>query len=470
MPTVPVSTAALRSPSSPTRAPPSRRQFLGRQIVVGSTLATIVGADGTTLDLAPQLPSPPVDDTPYLVENELLGAVHVLSAMTPDTLQDTLAMAEASLGNGSTIDFGLAKNDAGDEQLRLDLSWARAYEVTQPVSLSLGDDLDVIGLSSGGELSVAASGTVKLRLYLPLTAAAMLSPIDNTKVDKDWSEVSFTAKVAADNAYFGANLGPISLELGRDSDGDRGSVHAGFAVKASGATTEEDPSIADFFTDGFDLAVGGGDACAEDDQVVCAEFPLWANGTKVTGNLKVTTTLGAQEDSLTDLFTGASTEVTYPLEIKNILENGAFKFGSLLEGVQQYMFYSETALRTASNGGEMPVVGKDLQAGADFMGKVRGDLATFIEDNGDVSQVGPAKKLLTDGALQGARGRRRWLVRDPGRLHLQAHPPAPDGIPRPRRTTPSPPTRRSTSTRSSRPTPRARTRSSAPSRRPPPSS
>ncbi|EAQ00456.1 type I secretion target repeat protein [Janibacter sp. HTCC2649] len=372
------------------------KAFLGRQIVVGSTLATIVGADGTTLDLAPQLPSPPVDNTPYLVENELLGAVHVLSAMTPATLQETLAMAEASLGNGSTIDFGLAKNGAGEKQLRLDLSWARAYEVTQPVSLTLGDDLDVVGLSSGGELSVAASGTVKLRLYLPLTAAAMTSPIENTKVDKDWSEVSFAAKVTADNAFFGANLGPISLELGRDSDGDRGSVHAGFAVKASGATTKDDPSISDFFTDGFELAVGGGDACDEDDQVVCAAFPLWANGTKVTGNLKVTTTLGAQEDSLTDLFTGASTEITYPQEIKSILENGAFKFGSLLEGVQQYMFYSETALRTASNGGEMPVVGKDLQAGADFMGKVRGDLATFIEDNGDVSQVGPAKKLLTD--------------------------------------------------------------------------
>lgn len=369
------------------------KEFVGRQIVVGSTLATIVGATGTTLDLAPQVPSTPVDDTPYLVENELLGAVHVLSAMTPDTLQDTLAMAETSLGNGSTVDFGLAKNGDGDAQLRLDLQWKRAYEVHQPVSLSLGENLDVVGLSGGGQLSLDASGTVRLRLYVPLTAAAMASPIANTKVDTDWSEVSFAAKVAADDAHFGANLGPISLELGRPGDG--GSIHAGFGVKATSATTADDPSIADFFSDGFELEVGGGDACTDTAQVICAEFPVWANGTATTGDLTVATTLGAKEDSLKDLFTGASTKVEYPNEIKTILENGAFKPGSIIEGLQQYMFYSETALRTASNGGELPVVGKDLQAGADFLGETRAELADFVADAGDVSTVGPMEKYLT---------------------------------------------------------------------------
>ena len=33
--------------------------------------------------------------------------MHVLQALTPATLQETLAMAQTSLGNDSTIDFGL---------------------------------------------------------------------------------------------------------------------------------------------------------------------------------------------------------------------------------------------------------------------------------------------------------------------------------------------------------------------------
>ena len=36
-------------------------------------------------------------------------------------------MAQTSLGNGSTIDFGLVKDGAGAAQLRLDLTWQRAY-------------------------------------------------------------------------------------------------------------------------------------------------------------------------------------------------------------------------------------------------------------------------------------------------------------------------------------------------------
>lgn len=370
------------------------KEFIGRRIVVGSTLATIVDQTATTLTLAPQFTTVPNADTPYLVENELLGAVHVLSEMTPATLQDTLAMAEASLGNGSTVDFGLAKDAGGDEQLRLDLTWERAYEVSQPVNLELGGDQQVVGLGGGGELSLEASGTVKLRLFLPLTAAAMLSPVANTHVDEEWSGVEFGLEIAADDAHFGANLGPISVDIGTSAD--PGSLHAGLAVAAAGATTDDDPSLSTFFADGFDLEITGGDACDEAAEVICADFPMYTSGAKVPGgNLTVTTTLGAGEDSLAELFTGASTDIDLPTGLQAIIDGNPFEFGSLLEGLQQYMYYSETALRTASNGGELPVVGKDLQAGADFMGDTRTKIEQFIAENGDPSTVGPAKALLT---------------------------------------------------------------------------
>ena len=131
-------------------------------------------------------------------------------------------------------------------------------------------------------------------------------------------------------------------------------------------------------------------------QVLCADFPVYVSGAKVPGdNLTVTSTLGAGEDSLADVFTGASTKVALPTGLQAIIDGNPFKFDTLAEGLQQYLFYTETALRTASNNGEMPVIGKDLQAGADFMGDTRAKIDHFIAENGDPSTVGPATTLLT---------------------------------------------------------------------------
>jgi Ca2+-binding RTX toxin-like protein len=365
--------------------------FIGRQIVVGSTVATIVDQSGTTLTLAPQLTTEPADDTPYLVENELLGAVHVLQALTPATLQDALGMAQSSLGHDSTIDFGLAKDGDGKAQLRLDLTWHRAYGVAQPVSLELGDN-QLVGASAGGELNIEASGTVKLRLFLPLTAAAMLHPVDNTTVDENESKVDFGVSVSAENAHLGASIGPISLDLGKDPE--FGSFHAGFGVEATGTTGEDTPSIGDFFTSGFHIGLTNGGACSEASDILCADFPMFVSGAKVPGgNLTVNTTLGAG-DNLSDVFAGTATTVVLPTGLQQIIDGDPFKFDTLAQGLQQYLFYSESALRTASNNGELPVIGKDLQAGADFVGTTRAKIDAFITENGDPSTVGGATTLL----------------------------------------------------------------------------
>jgi Ca2+-binding RTX toxin-like protein len=369
--------------------------FIGRQIVVGSTTATIVGQTATTLELAPQFPkSAPLEGTPYLVENELLGAVHVLQAMTPATLQETLAMAQESLGNGSTIDFGLVGGPAG-AQLRLDLTWEREYGVSRSVSLDLGEGQELVGASGGGELSIAASGTVKLGLLLPLTAAAMLEPIKNTRVNEEFSEVDFNVAVAADDAYFGASIGPVSLDLGTAEE--TGRFAAGFGVNVAGATGEATPSIADFFTTAFSVTVSGGGVCKgkdEEKDVLCASFPVYVSGSEA-GDLTINSTLGAG-DSLAAVFGGTKTKVGVPEMLEGLVVGKPFEFDTLSEGLKQYLFYAETSLRTASNNGEMPVIGKDLQAGADFMGVTRKNIDAFIKANGQVDTVGGARTYLTD--------------------------------------------------------------------------
>ena len=383
------------------------------------------------------------------MENELLGAVHVLQALTPATLQETIDMAQKSLGHDSTIDFGLVDADAG-AQLRLDLTWNREYAVSRPVSIDLGEGQEVVGAEASGELKLDASGIVKLRLLLPLTAAAMLEPVDNTRVDEGFSEVAFNVAVAAEDAHIGASVGPVSLFLGTEDE--PGSLHAGFGVRATGTTGEDTPSIADFFSSGFDIGMtNGGADCEEDAQVLCATFPTFVAGSSA-GDLTVTSTLGDGDD-LTEVFTGTSTVIGIPDSLKGLIEGKPFEFDTLAEGLKQYLFYAETSLRVASNNGEMPVVGKDLQAGADFMGDTREKIDVFLEENGDPTTVGGARALLTtklaeelDIVVNGATGVQvdftcralleppaapRWyaepapprrttiLLPLPGRLHLQ---------------------------------------------------
>ncbi|MCX6399965.1 MAG: calcium-binding protein [Propionibacteriales bacterium] len=236
---------------------------------------------------------------------------------------------------------------------------------------------------------------MKLRLLLPLSADAMTDPIGNTLVDESESSIDFGVAVAAEDAHIGAGIGPISVDLGTEDE--PGSFHAGFGVEVSGGTGEDNPKITKFFSTAFDVAVtnGGADCGADDAVILCADFPMFVNNTAVLGgNLTVTSTLGSGDD-LTDVFTGTSTVVETPGDLEGLISGKPFEFDSLAEGLQQYLFYAETALRTASNDGELPVIGKDLQAGADFMGDTRKQIDDFLSTHEDPSDVGGATTLLT---------------------------------------------------------------------------
>ena len=118
-----------------------------------------------------------------------------------------------------------------------------------------------------------------------------------------------------------------------------------------------------------------------------------------------------------------------PSGLQKILDGEGFKFDSLAEGLQQYLFYSETALRTASNDGEMPVVGKDLQAGADFMGKAREKLDAMLAV-GDPTTGGRRHHHAEGEAGRDGRRRRRSAginVNFTCTRTLQPPSPAPDG-------------------------------------------
>ena len=97
-------------------------------------------------------------------------------------------------------------------QLRLDLTWEREYGVSRSVSLDLGEGQELVGASGGGELSIAAKGTVKLDSSAA-DRRGDAQALANTRVDEGFSGVDFNVAVAADDAYFGASIGPVSLDL-----------------------------------------------------------------------------------------------------------------------------------------------------------------------------------------------------------------------------------------------------------------
>ncbi len=377
--------------------------FIGRQVVIGSTIVTVVDQTDTTLVLAPQIATVPLDGAPYLVENELLGAAHVLENITPATLQEAIAMAQASLGNDSTIDFGLVDGDDG-AQLRLDVAWERAYSVSRPVSLELPGGQQVVAANGSGEIGLEASGSVALGLLLPLSKDAVKNPIENTLVDPEASGIDFNVSIGAENIHVGASLGPVSVDLGKPGStnpDDLGTFAAGLGLTVTGADAKADgtpglPSITDYFT-GFDVTVGNGGAC-EGAEVLCASFPMYVSGAEVPGgDLSVTASMPAAgtTPTLKAILDGVKIEV--PSGLQGIIAGKPFKFTSLSEGLQQYLFYTEASLRIASNNGEMPVVGKDLQAGADFMGETRVKIGDFIDKEGlqNIEKVSGARAYLT---------------------------------------------------------------------------
>ncbi len=376
--------------------------MIGRRIVVGSTIATVAGVpDEHTLLVVPQLTTTPSEGTRYAVENEILGAFHTIATLTPADLQETVDRLAQSLGDGATAGFRLLPGSGGDPaRLRLDLDWQRAFASTVPFSLDAGLG-DLIGTSADGSVTVSADGALSLALELPLTSAAMSAPQDHVTVDTDDTSLGLGVELDASGSRLAASLGPVNVSLGRPAPDPAGTeARAGFGIEASNPTGGP-ASLGDFFS-GLEVALTDGDSCGTD--VLCGEFPVVVNGTEATDPLTVSAPVvdaGGQPDLAATL---SGTQVTVPSEIENLVNGAAFKLDGLGAGLEDYLFYLEAALRTGSGNGTLPVIGKDLQAGADFLGETRRAIDVAFDGAGVPSTAAEVEQFLIDqleGVLPG---------------------------------------------------------------------
>ncbi|HEY0638118.1 MAG TPA: calcium-binding protein [Pseudonocardiaceae bacterium] len=379
-------------------------RLVGRTVVVGTQIGVIkeVSADGTTLVLTDAWQTVPAAGTPYALRSALDDAIDQLLAITPDNLQDAVALLNRTLGTESVkfryLDVG------GVGHVVLDVDWRRSYRAASPVRLALGEvggaNRTFAGAEASGTAQVDVDGRVKVGLAVPLVTSD--GPVDglSLKVLED-SSISVGAKAALTDGIVKGVVGPLSISLGNPTAGAPSAEKAqaradlGLALGKPGAAADTPVSFS-AFVDALDVtfnADNGTVDCGEGLQtplMVCGRLPLYLNN---TGNADDWAPIGefalrvpdsqnpADLIDLDDTLPGADAprkELEIPADLATKLADAVLDFGNLGEGLDGYLARVEAAFRLASFQGKLPLIGDDLQQGADFIGRLRTTLRESV--------------------------------------------------------------------------------------------
>jgi Ca2+-binding RTX toxin-like protein len=380
--------------------------LVGRSIVVGTQVAVVLAApEGGQELLLSKLPAAPTKATPYSLSSELADAIALISANPPDSLQKLVSLLDDRLGNllgvkglaaQQGVKFKTRKiGNPAKSHLVMNLDWGRAYSVSTPVKLDLGSST-LAGVKGSGTASVSVKGDLDLDLAVPLELPASLTSVPLKVLDTTQVNVEANAKLAG---AFGANLGPLSMSLGDPKDGGtKAKAEARYSLGFAGKDGDGPKSLTDFFktvapvVNGYDGSVSCDNAPGGDALALCASLPMYVstNGKDYTpltvasapnDPLAIALRLpktGATQDALFKL-TGpvsgndARLRLTAPTtaQLQEAFSSTLLDFGMIGDGLDAFLLAIEDALKAASMEGKLPVVGDDLQAGSDFVGKVR---------------------------------------------------------------------------------------------------
>ncbi len=371
------------------------KSYVGRTVRVGSQESRVFGFDPGNADqlvLKPALVPAPAAGTGYTSDSELQGLINTLQEASSPNLQAMLATLAEKLGVGSGATFEVLPGAGpAPDTLKLKLDWKRSYVNQAPMDLKFqfpsGTDRSLIGAQGSGIVTTTASGEVKVSLLIPLDPATLANPAAALMVDPTESSVKAGVTVNGDGIRFAANLGPFKATLGNALPAAAGTeLRAGVGVSLTSDATA--PQTLSAFAGGLTSGVtGAGAECAgvssTVDLALCAKFPLFINGattgsTPETSNIVVRLPLdtGSLTNTLNPL--GAQVDghdrIELPDNLSATLAAAALSLLSFGDGFAGYLEFAETALRTASFEGKLPLIGKDLQAGADFLGEVRTEL------------------------------------------------------------------------------------------------
>ncbi|MDT4913548.1 MAG: hypothetical protein QOC66_2676, partial [Pseudonocardiales bacterium] len=375
-------------------------KLVGRSIVVGTQVAVVRSVEsGNKLMMAADWGTQPSDGTPYVVRSELDDVITILENSPADNLQALVRVLNDRLKDSIPLSFDYRVLDS-QPSLVLNLDWKRNYHTSAPFTFELGS-AQIAGAQANGSVSLGVNGEIKLGIVVPLAPGGGPDLADLKILDD--SSVSLEAK-ATIGATVSTTFGPFSLSLGKPGGGDDATANADYSIDLAKPGGSGDPQS---FTDFFGAVTPTMNAssapvsCGLPDETsasmaLCAKLPLYYSLDNTNFSKVVTTEspghpnsislrLPKQATDLTDLLdpTGAQIdghdrlEVPDPSDIAALFASVVMNF-THLDGIDSYLNLIETSLSAASFGGKLPLIGKDLQQGADFIGQLRSAMADAL--------------------------------------------------------------------------------------------
>jgi len=376
---------------------------------IESGIETVGGPDGLLGKEIPLLGSSARDL--FTAADTLIAEIDEFrTSPTPVTLQDmeikfqNALGTELGLGAGARaqlLRFSLKDVIAGGPpELIVRLGFIDSDTQQVPLNLDLGFG-DIVGANSNGTAALSTGSNLKLNIPVTLEAPSASDLTDADPKVLDSSGLALSVEIADQTgaSKYGVNLGPLSIDLGQTPDGpQRFQFGAAFTAYPGGTEVGEGAETAQGwgeFLGSLSPNVGGGpgspydchppsapepegtpvgvvtSAPQIDDAVLgCAALPIYVNTEPVTGDVD-TSYLTVKVDSLT-----AAPEITVPPNLETAFANALFSFASMGDGLDKLKNILDLALKGATFGAKLPLIGEELQAGADVIQKIQ----TFVKD------------------------------------------------------------------------------------------
>jgi hypothetical protein len=235
-------------------------------------------------------------------------------------------------------------------------------------SYSASVNLDSLAIPNLGPLTFTAAGTVMATIGGNLEFDFGYDIKTATPFLQDSSSFSLTAQVVAANLAISASIGGASIQLGTATDPASITLknHAGTGpANVSITVNHTNQNIGQIPFSALTLSTfnfGGLDGQLN------ANLPLYLNTTSL-GPLTV----------MMDLANPANVTVTPPPNLASNLLSAAFNFQNLFTGIDTILTFLQTGLQSNIIG-QLPVIGHDLNLAGSFIGKLRTNFLTPLEN------------------------------------------------------------------------------------------
>lgn len=392
----------------------------GRAVIVGTQVAVVLKEDpaNNRVLLTEPWGTQPADGAAYAFRSPLEDAVDRLTAAPPDYLQDLVSKLNAALPTGSGVSFAYQVVDS-KPSIVLKVDVKRQVETTQPVRFSFTDDKgtarSLVGAEGEATANIALTGSTKIGFVLPLQAGDGPADAGALKVLPD-STVDLTAHGGI-SGVVKSSIGPLSIALGNPKGPEKAVANAHYNAHL-GYSGQNPVSLTDFVK-GVQLTLNGdnkpvtcaGDPAQGTDLALCAVMPVFVSSDNVNW-----TKLSSPDDSfivrlprqVSDLdqafsfspdLPGGVKRFQMPTDIGQKILDALLDFSQFGDGLEKYLAMIERALRTAAFDGRLPLVGDDIQQGADKFGQLRAKIQeamTKLPGGGRVNDTGELTTWVND--------------------------------------------------------------------------